>query len=563
LHEIGWYHGNSLPILLAVADEQQPNPSLSNYGGSDRRRRSLLGLAGALILILAIFAIAALAMSGATLSTDPVALARYEIGAFGGTIEQVHAYGRHERPIPMSVHDGKLMPKTRITPGERVSIDLIVRRPGWLGWLVGDEDHQDLTLRAPAAQVRSRWLTVGAATPRVSFNQPVRNVAYGVPGHFHDVMFAQPRSSVSLGSRQEAGTVLVASAARPWERLSPPQHVTWFPASSAPIVASSPAPGTNISPATPLRLTFSRPVAQVLGSARPTLSPNVSGAWRQADSHTLVFTPTGYGAGLDTSLSAELPRQLEIIQPGGALHSGREIAWKIPPGSTLRLQQLLAQAGYLPLEWKPSRGPVPRTPSAELRAAVEPPAGRFSWRYPDIPPGLRAAWSAGRENVVTRGAVMVFENNHEMETDGEAGSAVWQALLRGAIENRKDPEPGYSYVYVSRTIPETVTLWHNGHKIFTTPANTGIAGAETALGTYPVFEHLSETTMSGTNPDGSHYEDPGIKWVSYFNGGDALHAFDRASFGTPQSLGCVEMPLESADKVWPYTPIGTLVTVAP
>ncbi len=67
--------------------------------------------------------------------------------------------------------------------------------------------------------------------------------------------------------------------------------------------------------------------------------------------------------------------------------------------------------------------------------------------------------------------------------------------------------------------------------------------------------------MSGENPDGSHYEDPGIMWVSYFNGGDALHAFDRASFGTPQSLGCVEMPLEEAAEVFPYTPIGTLVTV--
>ena len=42
-----------------------------------------------------------------------------------------------------------------------------------------------------------------------------------------------------------------------------------------------------------------------------------------------------------------------------------------------------------------------------------------------------------------------------------------------------------------------MTLWHNGHKVLTAPANTGIPGAETALGTYPVFEHLEETTMSG------------------------------------------------------------------
>ena len=79
-----------------------------------------------------------------------------------------------------------------------------------------------------------------------------------------------------------------------------------------------------------------------------------------------------------------------------------------------------------------------------------------------------------------------------------------------------------------------MTLWHNGHTVLTAPANTGIPGAETELGTFPVFEHLEETTMSGENPDGSHYEDPGIMWVSYFNGGDALHSFDRALLRQPR-----------------------------
>ena len=52
--------------------------------------------------------------------------------------------------------------------------------------------------------------------------------------------------------------------------------------------------------------------------------------------------------------------------------------------------------------------------------------------------------------------------------------------------------------------------------------------------------------MSGKNPDGSAYHDPGIPWISYFNGGDALHGFIRASYGFPQSLGCVEMPFSEA-----------------
>ena len=39
--------------------------------------------------------------------------------------------------------------------------------------------------------------------------------------------------------------------------------------------------------------------------------------------------------------------------------------------------------------------------------------------------------------------------------------------------------------------------------------------------------------MSGTNPDGSHYNDPGVRWISYFNGGDAIHAFPRAILRNP------------------------------
>jgi lipoprotein-anchoring transpeptidase ErfK/SrfK len=96
----------------------------------------------------------------------------------------------------------------------------------------------------------------------------------------------------------------------------------------------------------------------------------------------------------------------------------------------------------------------------------------------------------------------------------------------------------------------------------TAPVNTGISQAPTASGTFAVYEHLRVTTMSGTNPDGSHYNDHGIQFVSYFNGGDALHAFTRAQYGFPQSLGCVEMALAPAGQVWPYTPIGTLVHVA-
>jgi len=137
-----------------------------------------------------------------------------------------------------------------------------------------------------------------------------------------------------------------------------------------------------------------------------------------------------------------------------------------------------------------------------------------------------------------------------------SGTPCWPDAIAGTRR-----AGGYSYVYVRSSVPQSLTLWHNGQTVLRSPGNTGVPAAPTQLGTFPVFEHIPVGTMSGTNPDGSHYHDPGIRYISYFNGGDAIHAFNRASFGTPQSLGCVELPLASAARVWPYTPIGTLVTI--
>ena len=155
---------------------------------------------------------------------------------------------------------------------------------------------------------------------------------------------------------------------------------------------------------------------------------------------------------------------------------------------------------------------------------------------------------------------MMFENTHGMAVDGLAGPTVWSALFDDVMAGKKRTV-GYDYVFVHRKQPQLLSLWHNGRVIVTSPGNTGVPAAPTQLGTFPVFEHIRVGTMSGTNPNGSHYNDPGIRWISYFHGGEALHSFKRASFGTPQSLGCVELPLAAAAKIWPYTPIGTLVTI--
>ena len=196
-----------------------------------------------------------------------------------------------------------------------------------------------------------------------------------------------------------------------------------------------------------------------------------------------------------------------------------------------------AEDGYLPLQFK---GPaVAHTVRAQADAAAHPPDGDFDWRYSNTPSELKKQWKPETGNVIVRGAIMMFQDERHLTVDGLPCPDLWKALLKDAADDNV-AHHGYSYVYVHRDQrPQQLTLWHNGKSIFTSPCNTGVPAAPTALGTFPVFEHLAVTTMTGTNPGGGHYSDKGIKWVSYFNGGDAVHAFDRASFGTPQSVGCV------------------------
>jgi peptidoglycan hydrolase-like protein with peptidoglycan-binding domain len=320
------------------------------------------------------------------------------------------------------------------------------------------------------------------------------------------------------------------------------------------VVSVSPANGAAGVPSdATISVQFSVPLKA--HSPAPTLSPPVAGAWHVVTPETYMFVPTG-------PLVPSTTETITIPSGGTGVTSttGKVLAapttasFTVATGSTLRLQQLLAQLGWLPVSFAPA-GPL--TAPQELAQAQE---GSFAWRWTE-PAALESLWTEGTPNQITKGAIMAYESAHNMKTDGLPGPAVWSQLLADAATGTVTSAP-YNYVYVTKTLPETTTVYSNGAAVYSTRANTGVAGAPTQSGTYPVYERFKVTTMSGTNPDGSKYVDPGIPWVSYFNGGDALHGFVRSSYGFPQSDGCVEMPPANAAVVFPLTPIGTLVTVA-
>ena len=256
---------------------------------------------------------------------------------------------------------------------------------------------------------------------------------------------------------------------------------------------------------------------------------------------------------------------------------------------SIRLEdQLLAQLRYLPVRFVPAGTTTTTTTTVPTTTTTVPatttttttlvtPAlrdrlkakkinptslrkGSFVWRFPKIVGPLRSLWSVGTDNVVLQGALMNFQAVHGLSWNTGMTSTTWSLILQAATRKQFDPN-NYIYVVVSQVQPEKLMLYMNGHHTYNSFVNTGVSSAPTADGTWPVYERFTVTTMSGTYPDGKTYSGPGIPWVSYFHGGDALHGFLRSQYGFPQSLGCVEMPFANAQHLWPYTPIGTLVSV--
>jgi len=522
-----------------------------------RRRRRwpfvVLGLAVIALLGLAAGAVA-LKSSKPKLTTDPAALAKITLPLGGGTIESVSAVTTvGNAPVPVYVANHQIWPSKKIRVHTPLSISVVIKRPGWNAWLTGKTQRLNLSLITPSAHLLAHWLTVGAGQPlRLSFREPVATVASGpAPTGLHRQTLPAPQSQVTLPRSAPAGSMYVAATPRSWE-IAGPALVSWFPAGSGTSAVANPSPGSTIQAGTPISLTFSKPVGQVLGGKMPPVSPITQGTWHTLNSHTIVFQPEGYGYGLGAHVAIGLPSNVNLM--------GGKPTWTVPPGSILRLQQLLAVTGYLPLRFNYAGSPPQHSPAGQEAAAVKPPAGSWSWRYPNTPGALRAMWAPGRSGEMTRGAIMAFENNNGMTADGVPGPVVWKALITQALAGHNNTF-GYTFVQVSEGSPESQSTWHNGKTVVSGPVNTGIPAAPTAQGVFAVFEHAPSVTMSGTNPDGSHYSDPGVPWVSYFNGGDALHGFLRASYGSAQSLGCVEMPYAEAHDVYQYTPIGTLVDV--
>jgi peptidoglycan hydrolase-like protein with peptidoglycan-binding domain len=328
------------------------------------------------------------------------------------------------------------------------------------------------------------------------------------------------------------------------------------------VVSISPSNSADpVSASSPVRVVFSAPLAA--RSPRPVLSPRVAGRWQADGEDALVFTPDKpLPIGTEVTLRVPAGRSGMRSASGAALASPAAAVFQAGGRTTLRLEALLSQLGYMPLTFTPDNGSgltgQPGSGAVTVSSIRPSLAGAFSW-LGSYPAALTSQWQPGQPGVILTGAIMAFQSDHGLPMTGTASRALWPALLT-AIELGQHNPNGYTFALASKAAPNTLTVWHDGVIVARTLANTGAAASPTPDGTWPVYLRRRSQIMRGLTANGKPYADP-AQFIAYFSGNYAVHYMARASYGTPQSQGCVELPLSQAREVWPYLSYGSLVTV--
>ncbi|MGA2469957.1 MAG: L,D-transpeptidase [Solirubrobacteraceae bacterium] len=292
-------------------------------------------------------------------------------------------------------------------------------------------------------------------------------------------------------------------------------------------------------------------------SPKPWFEPHVAGSWTVVgDSERftpkVTLTPCGsYEMTIPASTFASGEQPL-----GSASHVSFEVACP----SITALQEALARLNYLPYRLTSYYGVnlnVPLTRALAAQRAYELPHGDLHPSYRDVP-----SLQLGTMDPTTTGALEIYDQDHDIPLGTAPDAALWTRLIAEEADNYRNPRP-YTWVTVTEnTDPELLEVHENRRIVISSPTNTGVPGAWTQTGDFAIYVRYVSTTMTGTNPDGTHYSDPGVPWVNYFNGGDAVHGFPRASYGTPQSNGCVELPIPTAAMVYPLLAVGDMVDIS-
>src|SRR5690349_18974287 len=105
------------------------------------RRWSLTALClGLIVGTAAVAALLAWPSVGVAASTS--GLAGISLPGFSGHVEHLTVTRADGQRLPFALRGDTVWPRARLAPGERVTITVETRRPGWIGWLVGRQEKK-------------------------------------------------------------------------------------------------------------------------------------------------------------------------------------------------------------------------------------------------------------------------------------------------------------------------------------------------------------------------------------------------------------------------------------
>ena len=110
---------------------------------------------------------------------------------------------------------------------------------------------------------------------------------------------------------------------------------------------------------------------------------------------------------------------------------------------------------------------------------------------------------------------------------------------------------------------------YEGDNLFLeTSVSTGLQLSPTTEGTFTVFKRTPSRYMQGPIQDiatSDYYDLAGVPWNLYFTeAGEVIHGtYWHDNFGNRHSHGCVNVPTDTAERLYHWTPLETTVVVQP
>lgn len=123
----------------------------------------------------------------------------------------------------------------------------------------------------------------------------------------------------------------------------------------------------------------------------------------------------------------------------------------------------------------------------------------------------------------------------------------------------------FNKVLVADVNTKKMWAFQSGNQVNSWLVSAGKPSTPTPLGQFKIYAKFSSQDMRGTNPDGTPYFQPHVPWVNYFYSGSAVHGVywhPLSWFGANNSShGCIGLPVDEAQWVFNWAPIGTTVIV--